>query len=355
MTLKKRKALLAISTLIFLLLAVATILYSNGYSLNDNFTFSKNGGLYIAAPYENADIFIDNKKEKTTSIFSQGLFLSGLKPGNYSILVAKEGMWPWLKTLQVKEGQVAESRSFLIPENTNGDFILKGKFLNLWASPSKPLLMLQEQRGANFHLIFFQPGKNSFLQDKATSTTSLLTFKSRVSNLTWGDNYLIFKTEKGLIKAVFDLSADTVTAGAILPDQIDENAEQRSDYERLTTRQDIKIWWDPVSNIIYADWLKDESDIPYYLCDEKPCVRPFQIFKSRAPIQNIDFLPQRKDVIIIAVSNGIYALEMDKRGQQNLQPFYKGSSPTFGLIKGENLIYILDSGSLIKVDLKNKS
>ncbi len=170
----------------------------------------------------------------------------------------------------------------------------------------------------------------------------------------WGQNYLIFKNEKDFVKVDFNLSAGIVTAKKILPDQIDQDINQNNNYERTTTAQDIKIWWNPVSNEIYADWLKEDSEIPYYLCGQKPCQQPFQIFKSRLPIKNIDFFPQRKDVIIMAIDNGIYALEMDKKGQQNFQSIYKGKDPTFGIIKGENYLYVLDDGSLMKIDIKNK-
>ena len=101
--------------------------------------------------------------------------------------------------------------------------------------------------------------------------------------------------------------------------------------------------------------LGNETEIPYYLCPQKPCQKPLTIFESLPPIQNIDFFPQRKDVIIIAAGNGVYALETDKRGQQNLQSIYKGKNPTFGIIKGATFIYVLDENFLIKVELKNKS
>lgn len=78
---------------------------------------------------------------------------------------------------------------------------------------------------------------------------------------------------------------------------------------------------------------------------------PVLVFRSKFPIINIDFFPGRRDVIIAALSNGIYALELDRRGGQNLQPIYKGKNPDFAAFPGQKKVYILDDGNLISVEL----
>jgi len=204
---------------------------------------------------------------------------------------------------------------------------------------------------------------DTFLSVNSTSTEKILAFKNHPSDFIWGPGYLTIKIGALLIRSDFDFSKNIVTARYIKPDQINRlDSEPVGYYSRFTTKQDIKIWWEPDSNKIYAAWLGDETEVPFYLCrpvspslgGQKPCNGPFLIFESLPPIQNIDFFPQRKDVIIIAAGSGIYALEMDKRGQQNLQSIYKGKNPTFGIIKDTASVYILDESFLIKVELKSK-
>jgi len=101
-----------------------------------------------------------------------------------------------------------------------------------------------------------------------------------------------------------------------------------------------------------VDWLEENGAPPYYICDENCDSLPLQIFQSKFTIQNIEFFPQRKDVIIIAVGNGVYALEIDGRGGRLIYPIYKGKKPTFGLSNSTNYIYILDDSSLLKMYLK---
>jgi hypothetical protein len=350
MSLRKRRVILAISILAFILGASFVSLYSQGYNFDKSFNFSKRGGLYVNAGYSDSKIFVNHKKERTTGLLKAGLFMGNLKPEEYSILVAKEGYWPWAKDLEVLEGYVTEAQAFMVPQDPRWEFLLKGKFTNIWASPYKNILALQEKNGEKYLLNFYLPEDNNFLTASSQNTEKFLSNEGSISNLIWGENYLIFNDGNIFIKAEFDLSTKTVVAYhfAQTPDAL-------SDYERFTKNKDQMIWWNPISNQVFATWLGEEESIPYYLCHEKPCELPVEIFQSRLPIKNIDFFPGRKDLIIVAVSNGIYALEIDGRDGRLLQPIYKGKSPDFAALKGEpEFIYLLDEGSLAKIYLQIK-
>ncbi len=309
MTYRKRRIILLLSIVAFLLGATAMLLYGQGYSLGNNFTLSKNGGLYISAPYPDSEIFINNKKQKTSGILSENIYLPNTKPGTYSVIVAKEGHWPWSKNLTVKEGFVTEARALTIPKDPDGDYLLRGKFSNLWAlSSGEKILTMEEQKGDDYHLLFYNPTENNFLTEDSAAANKLLSYKENITNIAWGTNYMIFKSGKGYVKAVFDLAKRTVTASFLTA-----APEKNSDFERYTPRNDERLWWNPFSGEIFIDWLKDESSIPYYLCEQKPCQLPLPVFKTRLVIKNAEFFPKRKDVLILAVSNGGNALEIDKR------------------------------------------
>ena len=116
--------------------------------------------------------------------------------------------------------------------------------------------------------------------------------------------------------------------------------------ERLASQERQKLWWNPKKNEIWISWSGEESARPYYL--EK---NENYVFKSPTRIKNADFYPGRKDVIIVSYQNGIYAIEIDKRGGQAKQPIYKGKDPVFITYKNSSSIYILDEDALIRVKL----
>jgi len=325
------------------------LLYSQGYILDKSFNLSRRGGLYVSAPIPDSDIFINNKKKKTTGMLNNGLFVSNLKAGTYSVLVAKEGFWPWAKTLEVKEGLVTESRAIIIPQEPKGEVILKGKFTKIWSSIEHNLLLLQKEENDHNQkdLAFYKIDKEIFLTAVSDFTAQLLSSKDQISNLFWNKNSLIFKSSKGKIKATFDFEKNTVSASYFY-----EKLEEFSNFEKYTKHKDQKLWWEPTTNEIFIDWLKENKLPPYYLCESAPCELPIKIFQSHLKIKSVDFFPGRKDVVILSIENGVYALEIDERTNQLIYPIYKGVNPDFASLNEKDKIYIIDDGSLFKVYLK---
>jgi len=280
-------------------------------------------------------------------MLSGGLFVSNLKVGEYSILVAKENFWPWAKTLEIEKGIVTEARAFMIPRNPKGELILTEKFSNIWISPDGKLLVLQKEKNGSSYLVFYSLENNVFLTESSQFTKQLLSFRNdTISNISWEKNSLFFKSNKGIIKTTFNTNGLTVSSSYVssLPYELDN-------FERITKKGDGKIWWDPNTSEIFVDWLKEDSQPPYYMCPEKPCILPLQIFRSHLAIGNIDFLPGRKDIIVISVGNGVYALEIDGRGDRLIYPIYKGKSPIFATSVSK-YIYIIDENSLLKISLE---
>lgn len=346
LTLKKRRIVFFVCLLLFVVLGSGFFLYSQGYTLDKNLTFSRRGGLYVSAPFSNAEFFVNGKKEKTTGILNNAIFIPNLKVGEYSILIAKAGYWPWAKTLEVKEGLTTEARAFGVPEDPEGEVLLKGKFLNIWGSPLQDILMLQEQKNGVDQLTFYMPGKKIFLTTDSVFSENVLSVKESISSVFWGNNSITFKKDGRFVKVDFRLSDNSLSAN-----YIDPPAEEASDFEKFTTGKEQKIWWNDQTNEIFTEWLKVGSLPPYYICEIKTeCEFPVKIFQSRFKIKNVDFFPKRRDVIIISVGTGIYALEIDGRSGRLAYPLYKGGDPNFVTV--EDKIFILDSGSLIEIYIK---
>lgn len=69
----------------------------------------------------------------------------------------------------------------------------------------------------------------------------------------------------------------------------------------------------------------------------------------KSKIKAIDFYKNRKDVVLVALPDGIYALETESKNIQNFQPIYKGQNPLF-VKKDDSVIYILDNNNLMLVN-----
>lgn len=266
---------MALCVLAFLIVVPAVLMYSNGFRIDSDFHLTKTGGLYVSSPLSGAQIFVNNHLEKTTNILQAGLFLQNLKPGQYSVLIAKEGRWPWKKDLNVKEQMVAEARALMLPMEPEGKVLHREEL-----SPSE--------------------------------------------------------TEK-YDEAIDLLKEIKITA----------NHATTSPMERFTNHDRQKLWWNKNENKIWVDWLKDDSSRPYYLSDNR-----ILILDSVYPIRNADFFPGRRDIIIVAAQNGIFAIEIDGRGGQTLQPIYKGKEPIFTVLKSDNSVYVLDESVLMKIKLE---
>jgi len=346
LTLQKRRIVFFLCLFLFVILGSGFFFYSQGYILDKNFSFSRRGGLYVSAPFSGAEFFVNGKKEKATGLSNNVIFIPNLKVGEYSVLIAKEGYWPWAKTLEVKEGLVTEARAFGIWEDPKGEILFKGMFLNFWGSPLQDIMMVEEQRNGSNRVIFYMPGKKIFLSTDSVISENVLSMEENISNVLWENNSVTFKKDGLFVKVNFRLSSNSISASYINPP-----SEEVSDFEKFTAEKDQKIWWDDRTNEIFVNWLKNNSLPPYYICEPgKECSLPVKIFQSRLKIKNIDFFPKRKDAVTIAVGTGIYALEIDGRSGRLAYPIYKGGDPNFTIV--EDKIFILDSGSLIEIYLK---
>lgn len=111
---------MALSFLAFFVLVLPIFYFVTGYRLGQGWNFVETGGLYIGADRSGAEIFVNNNLEKTTNVLQNGVFLQGLKPGKYGVVVAKEKYWPWSKELNVEAHLVTEARSFNILQEPKG-------------------------------------------------------------------------------------------------------------------------------------------------------------------------------------------------------------------------------------------
>lgn len=92
--------------------------------------------------------------------------------------------------------------------------------------------------------------------------------------------------------------------------------------------------------------VKNDATPPQYFC-EAECSTEHQVIALEAELRGVSFFPGRHDVLLIAVQNSVFAVELDTRGTQNFQPLYQGVRPVFALNAGA--LYVKDSDSIFRV------
>ncbi len=301
LSLKKRRVYFYTLLAVFFIIIPIITLYTSGYRIGKGFRLVETGGIYIYSPEAGADIYVDDKKKKTTNIFQKELFLQDLTPGIYVVYITKEGFWPWAKEVEVEERKVTTTIAFLVPKEPKGEVISR----TLAADPTQ-----------------------------ATTTPAT---KERL-NPEHTDIVNLFREHEAEKKRIFALAAKTAAATSTT-----ENIPEIF----LATRGRVGLWQDGTR--VTATWQKEVDSLPNYFCRDKVCEKTVVVFNSVAPIKDVDFYPGREDAVLIAVQNGIYVIEIDARKYQNFQPVYKGVDPYFVL--SGNTLYIKDNNNFFKINL----
>ena len=255
-----------------------------GYNWGKNFSLLKTGGIYVYAPQNGVDVYVDNKLDNTTSIFQHSILVKDLRPNQYTIRVTKTGYLDWKKTVPVKEEKVAEVYPFLIPANI--------------VTTSVP----QQIHSTN-------------------STTSVLVVNSEYKNLI----ALFATSSKPKISTALTVSTSS-TSSALLT---------------LPSIESKKVVVEKDGNILHALWQGGVEDTPFYFCiSASTCAKDFLVY-SAASIGTFDFYPNRNDVVLVATGPKLTVVELDKRPPQNIVELY--TSPT-----GENLDFrVVDNDTVV--------
>ncbi len=294
MSLRKRRIYFYVLCILFVFIIPPIMLYTSGYRLGPGLTLVETGGIYIYAPEPGSVIYIDGKERRTTTIFQREWFAQDITPGVYTVLIAKDEFWPWIKEVTVTEGQVSEAIAFLIPKEPETELIPKTVEVKMGAATTT---------------------KNNPAYAEALA---LFTQKKKI------------ETSSPQKKPNTDIGT---TTNNLPPDVV---LEKISSHGRVGLVRE--------ENRIIAHWLKRPEDLPKYFCHAEICVSPTVVFSSIVPIRSFDFYPGRDDVLLVAVRDGIFAIEIDTRKTQNFQPIYRGVAPDF---RFGDIGFIIKDGDMI--------
>lgn len=285
--LKFRLVYFLIFALVFLVGFPILVFYSAGYTIDGTTGLSIRGGVYVFTPEPNTSVFVGNELKNKSGFFQRNVLVDGLKPDRYLVLVANDDFWPWAKLIDVNSGEVESLFPLFVPK------VIKAVEVEGVSSEYDEIAALFKKSPASKNI-------PSAASSAAYSSAS-------------------------------------------------EIASERASTTFATiTRKRVKVWLDGAS--VFAKWQGHEDAAPKYFCGGDGCLKPILVFQSSIPIQSFDFYPLRDDAIILALDNGIYAVEIDRRKYQNFYPIYRGQAPDFRV--DSDKVYVKDNDYIAVLDLQ---
>src|SRR3989344_1047306 len=126
MLLRKRRTILGVLTLLFVLVGGYLLMLANGLIIDvAKLDIVRTGSLFLKFFPEDAKVKLNGRTVKANfGILSGGALIKNLRPGIYEIEIAKENTGIWKKTLAVESGRVTPAtRIILWPENFTADIL----------------------------------------------------------------------------------------------------------------------------------------------------------------------------------------------------------------------------------------
>lgn len=288
LSIRRRRIYLVFFAVVFFVTIPLLILYATGYRLSNALNLVRTGGLYISTPYSGVTVSIGNSIVKETSVFQKNIFVQNLRPRTYDILVTKNGYQTWKKRLMVSPQTVTEGHTFLLPQ--------------------KPIL---EEVPA-------------FLTDNSSSgtTTSKVAQGKLTSNPVYSEALALF--------------VGTSTTKSVAT---------TSDY--IKTKRKLTVT--NTSGVLHAVWGGSGDSTPYYFCSDQTCKNEV-VVEAQSKVRSFDFFPGRDDLLVIALSNGVYVIDIDDRSEHNTQYLEVGSGLDFR-VQNDETIFIKDGKTIRKVAL----
>ncbi len=280
----KRRVYFFFFAIAFVLLIPVLILYSTGYRLDSALGLIRTGGLYISVPYSGVNVYINDEIVRQTGVFQKNVFVQNLKPDNYSVRVEKDELQVWTKQLEVFPKTVTEAYSFMLPQE-----------------------------------ILFSEIKEFVELATTTATTTM------------SQNIPPTRPQKNpLYVNAMELFVPATTTPIVTP--------------LATTTEDIKIkrklLVENQDGTLSVSWTGDLNSRPHYFCVDDNCKKEI-IINTPSKVRTFDFFPGRDDLLIVALSDGVFVIEVDDRSSQNIQTVMLGKGLNFRF--GNNdILYIKD-------------
>ena len=106
-----------------ILLTGALVGYASGYRIGPNFSIVEVGAIEVRDLLAGAHVFIDDSEVGTAEANGTTMAVGRITPGARTVIVSREGYWPWLKTVEVHERTTTAIGAFQVPTQSTGEII----------------------------------------------------------------------------------------------------------------------------------------------------------------------------------------------------------------------------------------
>lgn len=344
MTKKSRTILFYSLIVLFLLIAPASILYSQGYRFDfGTMKVVKTGAIFLNISPGQAEVYIDGKIAGKTSFFTGSSLMIKLSPKTYKVQIEKEGYFTWEKNLQVKEQEVTEAKSIILfPENpiftdittttqnaTSFWATLTGS--NQTATPTisvpKNILAFQEIGSSVY---FLNASGTVYKSDSSFATSGEInqvpfpTNRNSKYKLEVFRNYIFLQSDQTL----YLFNPGTKSFEKFFDDL--SNLRLSPDGRKLVYYSDNEIW------ILFLDNI--------YSAPQRQAGEKIFLTRFSEKIGNVFWL--NSDYLIFDVGNKIEISEIDNRDHLNVYDIGEFSNPQIFWSQNDARLYVLSSGKI---------
>lgn len=359
----KRRFIFVTMCVLFIILVPLFVLYAIGYRIdvgNGETAFRAVGGIYINIGDSDLDLYKDEERITDMRLFQRAAYIQSLSAGLHRVHVQGDGVHTWVKNLPVWPHLVTEARSFNMP--IVPQIRVVGDYLDL-------------ETGAG---VVFSDDISPFAG--FASTTNLWYATTSTSSITHVAN-----NEHIYVAGLFATSTMNL---------YEQNRQPRENFtfdrtpledlsSKATTTQRIgrNTTLTFRSGEVYASWTGPSRSLPFYYClqyhgasstrafygdhvyedllrqggdkansfvlGETVCRNEIRIDRQNKKILWFDLFPDREDLVLMLLSDGLYVVEIDDRAWQNVQQIYL--SDQMRVVVDGRQIYIKDGDWFVEI------
>lgn len=113
---RTRRLYLILFVSMFAAILPIVILYADGWRWNAERGYYRSGGIFIAVPYADADVYLDGEHIGRSGFFDRSFYVDNLAPAAYVVEVARDGYLQWNRVLVVEPQLVTDAQAILFPK-----------------------------------------------------------------------------------------------------------------------------------------------------------------------------------------------------------------------------------------------
>ena len=325
MNTRKRRIILCLVILFFILITPVIILYSLGYSFDwQEKEIVLTGGLYIKSVPKKATVYINNKPKKETPVF-----IKRLVPKYYQIKVSKEDFHEWNKKLKIESKLVTEIKDIVLIPITPEIKVINKEIPNNFSLKE----YIASEIPATNDIFYIQ--KQSYILYKTNKTNS---FQEQI-NLT----PLPEDQEYEII-----VSNDQQIAVLSNDNQLYVLNKETRDFELIKENvQQAQFSYDNKKLLYYTPneiWI-------YHLNNNEETREQELITRLSQEIQQAIWYKTNKHIIFL-VNQKIKIIELDSRDKRNIVDIIEIDAQEIAYSEKNQILYLIKNKELIGISLE---